>query len=70
MDVKEYRKLSRDFKKRIELRADRSISKSPEEVKKFVEENIPKEAEITQIVVQPAQSLIIIEAKNENFNQK
>jgi len=57
------RHLVDEFKKRIELRADSSINKSPEETKKFIEATIPKDAEITQIILQPAQSLVIIEAK-------
>jgi len=57
------RQLVDDFKKRIELRADSNIMLSPEDTKKFIEKTIPKDAEITQIVLQPARSLVIIEAK-------
>jgi KH/beta-lactamase-domain protein len=57
------KQLVSEFKKRIELRADSSIRKDEGETEKFIREIIPKEAEITQILFEPALSTIIIEAK-------
>jgi hypothetical protein len=57
------RQLVSEFKKRIELRADDSIRKDEEKTEKFIREVIPKEADITQILFEPALSSIIIEAK-------
>ncbi len=57
------RKLVEEFKKRIELRADQAVLKDVEETKKKIEEVMPKDAEVTQIILQPARSLAIIESK-------
>ncbi len=57
------RQLVDDFKKRIELRADSSLRKDAETTKKLVEKTISKEAGITQILLEPARSRVIIEAK-------
>lgn len=57
------RQLVSDFKKRIELRADATLRKDVEATKKFIEETIPKDADITQILFEPALSSVTIEAK-------
>ncbi|MBI4095798.1 MAG: beta-CASP ribonuclease aCPSF1 [DPANN group archaeon] len=55
--------LVNEFKKRIDLRADSSIRMDAEDVKNLIEKTIPEEAEITQILFEPARSLVTIEAK-------
>ena len=50
-------------KKRIDLRADSAIRMDAESTKKFVEKTISEEAEITQILFEPARSQLTIEAK-------
>ena len=57
------KRLVEDFKKRIDLRADPSIRKDAEKAKDIVNEVIPKEAEITQILIESARGVITIEAK-------
>jgi len=57
------RALVDEFKKRIDLRADAHIRKDAEEAKKFVEKTISADADITQILFEPARSVITIEAK-------
>jgi len=57
------RALVDEFKKRIDLRADVSIRMDTEKARNLVTEVIPKEAEVTQILFEPARSLITIEAK-------
>ena len=52
-----------EFKKRIDLRADSSLRMDAEEAKKFVEKTVPKDAEISQILFEPARSQITIEVK-------
>ncbi|MEK6807747.1 MAG: beta-CASP ribonuclease aCPSF1 [Nanoarchaeota archaeon] len=52
-----------EFKKRIDLRADSSLRMDAEEAKKFVEKTVPKDADITQILFEPARSQITIEVK-------
>ena len=52
-----------EVKKRIDLRADAAIRMDAEETKKFIEKTISKEADITQILFEPARSLVTIEAK-------
>lgn len=51
------------IKKRLELRADKSILLDQEQTKQKIIETIPKEAEITQIIFDPQRSIVIIEAK-------
>jgi len=51
------------IKKRIELRADKSLLMGQEETEQKIREIIPKEAEITQIIFDPQRSSIVIEAK-------
>jgi len=57
------RHLVDEVKKRIDLRADSSIRMDEEAAKKLVEKTIPKSAEVTNILLEPARSLITIEAK-------
>jgi len=51
------------IKKRIELRADKSLLLSQEKTEEKIREILPKEAEITQIIFDPQRSSVIIEAK-------
>jgi len=51
------------IKKRIELRADKSLLVSKEETETIIKKIIPNEAEITQIIFDPQRSTVIIEAK-------
>jgi len=51
------------IKKRIELRADKSLLMSQEETEKKIHEILPKEAELTQIIFDPQRSTLIIETK-------
>jgi len=57
------RELVDEFKKRIDLRADSVIRKAPDDAKALVAKIIPKDAEVTQILLEPARSIITIEAK-------
>lgn len=57
------RALVDEFKKRIDLRADVHIRMDTEKAKAFVEKQIPEDANITQILFEPARSVITIEAK-------
>jgi len=52
-----------NIKKRIELRAEKSLLMSQEETQEKIRTIIPKEAEITQIIFDPQRSTVIIEAK-------
>lgn len=58
------RNLVSEVKKRIDLRADSSIRMEDEAAKKFVEKMMPKDAEVTAVLLEPARSLMTIEAKN------
>ncbi len=51
------------IKKRIELRADSKLLKTQEETEKIIKQEIPKEAEITDILFDPQRSIVVIEAK-------
>jgi len=57
------RKLVDEFKKRIDLRADPSIRLDEERTKELIKSIIPEEAEISQILFEPARSVVTIEAK-------
>ncbi len=52
-----------EFKKRIDLRADSSIRTDEESTLKFIEKTMPKDAEITNVLFEPARSLVTIESK-------
>ena len=51
------------IKKRVELRADKSLLMSQEKTEAKIHDIIPKEAELTQIIFDPQRSTVIIEAK-------
>jgi uncharacterized protein len=51
------------IKKRLELRADKSLLLSQEETEKKIREIIPKEAEIEKVIFDPQRSTVIIETK-------
>ncbi|MEK6856250.1 MAG: beta-CASP ribonuclease aCPSF1 [Nanoarchaeota archaeon] len=51
------------IKKRIELRADKSILASEEETDKSIRALVPEEAEITSIIFDVQRSVVVIEAK-------
>ena len=57
------KELVNEFKKRIELRADPSLLKTPEETEKIIKEVVPVEAELTNILFDPQRSIVVIEAK-------
>ncbi len=50
------------FKKRIELRPDPSILLNQEDAEKIIKQLIPEEAGITEILFDPARSIVVIEA--------
>ena len=52
-----------NIKKRIELRADKSLLMDQDATDKEIREIIPREAEITQIIFDPQRSSLVIEAK-------
>lgn len=51
------------IKKRVELRADKSLLMPQEETDAKIRDIIPKEAELTQLIFDPQRSIVIIEAK-------
>ncbi|MFH0711972.1 MAG: beta-CASP ribonuclease aCPSF1 [archaeon] len=51
------------IKKRVELRADKSLLMPNNETETKIREIIPKEAEITKIIFDPQRSIVIIETK-------
>ena len=57
------RHLVDEVKKRIDLRADSSLRMNEEAANAFVEKMMPKNAEVTNILLESARSLITIEAK-------
>lgn len=59
----EIKEVVNNIKKRVELRADKSLLMSQEETEKIIHEIIPKEAELTQIIFDPQRSVLIIETK-------
>ncbi len=58
------RRLVEDFKKRIELRSDSSIRMDAEATQAFVKKTMPTDADITNIFLEPARGLVVIESKN------
>jgi hypothetical protein len=52
-----------NIKKRIELRADKSLLLPQDETEKKIREILPRESEITQIIFDPQRSTVIIETK-------
>lgn len=59
----EIKKLVNKIKKRIELRADKSILMDNEFTEKKVKEIIPAEADVERILFDPQRSIIVIETK-------
>jgi uncharacterized protein len=57
------REVVNEFKKRVELRPDPSITKDQEETKKFIQESIPEDAGLANIIFDPQRSGIIIEVE-------
>src|SRR3989338_562655 len=57
------KELVNQFKKRIELRSDKKILKSEEDTKKIIENIIPVEAEVTNIIFDIHRSIVVVEAK-------
>jgi len=57
------KELVNEFKKRIELRTDPSLLKDQLETKKIIEDSVPKEAELSDILFDPQRSIVVIEAK-------
>ncbi|MEK6891428.1 MAG: beta-CASP ribonuclease aCPSF1 [Nanoarchaeota archaeon] len=57
------KELVNKFKKRIELRADEKLLESQDKTKKTIEEVVPVDAELTNIIFDHARSVVIIEAK-------
>ncbi|MEA3330060.1 MAG: beta-CASP ribonuclease aCPSF1 [Nanoarchaeota archaeon] len=57
------KELVNKFKKRIELRADKKLLESEEIVKKVLQELIPSEANLTNLIFDVQRSVIILEAK-------
>jgi len=57
------REIVGEIKKRIELRADKKILKSEEEVREQLKQIVPPEAEIGDIRFEPHRSIVLIEAK-------
>lgn len=52
-----------DIKKRIELRCDPNLVLEPEKAEKLINEILPKEANISNIIFDPQRSRVIIEAE-------
>jgi uncharacterized protein len=52
-----------NIKKRIELRADKSLLLPQDETEKKIREILPVESEITQIIFDPQRSTVIVESK-------
>lgn len=57
------KELVNEFKKRIELRPDPSLTEDLEKSKEDIEKIIPAEAEVENIIFDPQRSRVIIEAK-------
>jgi uncharacterized protein len=55
--------LVNQFKKRIELRADKKILESEQKVNSLIKELIPKEADLTNIIFDVQRSILVLEAK-------
>ncbi len=58
------RKLVDEFKKRIEVRADSKLLAPTETVETEVMKIMPKEAKVTNILLEPARGLVIIQSQN------
>ncbi len=57
------KELVNQFKKRIELRADKKILESEDKVRKIIKEIVPAEADVQNILFDVQRSIVVIEAK-------
>jgi uncharacterized protein len=57
------KELVNQFKKRIELRADKKLLESEEKVEKIISSTVPSEAEVTKVLFDVQRSIVVIEAK-------
>ncbi len=57
------KELVNKFKKRIELRADPKLLKEQEETEKIINETIPEDSGLTNVLFDPQRSIVVIEAK-------
>jgi uncharacterized protein len=57
------KELVNQFKKRIELRADKGILETKEKTEAFIRKNVPSEAELTNVLFDVNRSIVIVEAK-------
>ncbi|MAG77755.1 beta-CASP ribonuclease aCPSF1 [archaeon] len=57
------RELVGEFKKRIELRPDPSMCLDMEKAKKIIEETIPEDAKLGDVLFDPQRSIVILEAE-------
>jgi len=57
------KKVVHEFKKRIELRPDPSMSMELEKAEKAIKKLLPKEAGVSQVIFEPHRSMVIIEAE-------
>ena len=60
------RELVSEFKKRIELRLDPDLLLSEKKAEEEIMKIVPKSANITRVLFEPARSVMIIDAKNPN----
>ena len=57
------KELVNQFKKRIELRADKKILEEKEKTEQVIRNKVPEEAELTNIIFDVNRSIVVIEAK-------
>ncbi len=57
------KELVNKFKKRIELRADSKLLKTPEETEEIIKNEIPEDAGLTEVLLDHQRSIVVIEAK-------
>jgi len=57
------KELVNKFKKRIELRADPKLVKTPEETEQIIKNEIPEDAGLTEILFDHQRGIVVIEAK-------
>ncbi|MAF34384.1 beta-CASP ribonuclease aCPSF1 [Candidatus Woesearchaeota archaeon] len=59
----EIRKVVQEFKKRIELRPDPSITMKQEDAEKVIKEDMPEDAGVSSVIFDPERSIVYIEAE-------
>ena len=64
--ISKIRELVSKYKKRIELRADPLLLMPESKAEELVKKIVPKSADITQILFEPARSVMIIDSRNPN----